>query len=128
MFRSIIAVFTALCFLASSACTSMRAIDGSRPDAVRSAVKVGDEVSVSAVNGKTYLLVLTVVDDEKIVGIGDNQKVTIRYGQIKSIEVRKISAAKTAGAIGGGLVALYAALVVTVIILFKVSGDGLGDG
>lgn len=108
MFRSIVAMFTAFCLLA---CTSMRPIDAATASSVRAAVKVGDEVSVSATNGKSYLLVLTAVDDEKIVGTGDNKKVTIRYAQIKSIEVRKISAGKTAGLTVGVLAVVYAALI-----------------
>lgn len=108
MFRSVIAVFTAFCLVA---CTSMRPIDATRPESVRATVRVGDEVSVNASNGKTYLLVLTAVDDEKIVGTGDNKKVTIRYEQIKSIEVRKVSAAKTVGTTVGVLAVVYVALI-----------------
>lgn len=93
-FQIFIAVLTALCL---TACTSLRAVPASEKQAVRAALKVGDEVSISAVNGKTYLLVLTDIDDEKIVGVGNNQKVTMRYEQIRTLETRKVSVAKTAG-------------------------------
>ncbi len=67
------------------ACTSLRPLpSGDRQ--WRDQVHVGDDVSVAATNGKTYLLTLTEVDDQKIVGIGDNKKVTIRYEQIQQLE------------------------------------------
>ena len=116
MFRSVIAVFTAFCLVA---CTSMRPIDATRPESVRATVRVGDEVSVNASNGKTYLLVLTAVDDEKIVGTGDNKKVTIRYEQIKSIEVRKVSAGKTAGLTLGVIGAILLTAIIVFIATFK---------
>lgn len=108
MFRIVVAVFTALSLVA---CTSMRPLPANDPRAVRQAVKVGDEVSIVAANGKTYLLVLTVVDDEKLVGNGDNKKVSIRYAQIVSMEVRKVSAGKTAGLTVGVLAVVYVALI-----------------
>ena len=129
MFRQLavqtIAVFTALCLVS---CTSMRPIPAGEPQAVRQSVKVGDEVSVVASNGKTYLLVLTVVDDEKIVGTGDNKKVTIRYAQIVSMEVRRFSAAKTVGATGGTLVALYLlATAIATYLFFNALDESLKD-
>lgn len=108
MFRTLVAVFTALSLVA---CTSMRPLPANDPSSVRQAVKVGDDVSVVATNGKTYLLTLTAVDDEKLVGVGDNKKVTIRYAQIVSMEVRKVSAAKTAGLTVGVLAVVYITLI-----------------
>jgi hypothetical protein len=125
MFRIFIVVLASLSLVA---CTNMQAIDASRPQSVRGALKVGDEVSVVARNGKTYLLMLTTVDDEKIVGTGDNKKVTIRYEQIQSIEVRKVSTGKTAAAIGGTALAIGALLLVTVFVLFKASGNEVFGG
>lgn len=116
MFRSLVALITAVCLVA---CTSLRPIPSTDAGQVHAAVKVGDEVRVEAINGKTYLLVLTVVDDEKIVGVGDNQKVTIRYAQIKSIQVQKINVGKTAGLTAGvvGGILLTAVVVFTIIVV-----------
>lgn len=115
MFRLLVVLVTAVCLVA---CTSMQTIPSTDPGQVHAAVKVGDEVRVEAINGKTYLLVLTVVDDEKIVGVGDNQKVTIRYAQIKSIQVQKISVGKTVGLTAGivGGILLTAVIVFTIIV------------
>jgi len=124
MFRTLVAVFTALSLVA---CTSMRPLPANDPLAVRQAVKVGDEVSIVAANGKTYLLVLTVVDDEKLVGTGDNKKVTIRYGQIVSMEVRKVSAGKTAGLVGGVLYGVYLLVGLATIYAFSQFGKAF-DG
>lgn len=114
-----IAVFTALCL---ASCTSMRPVPSGEPKTVQQSVKVGDEVSVVAANGKTYLLLLTAVDNEKIVGTGDNKKVSIRYSQIVSMEVRKVSAARTAGLAGGVLVTLYAVASIAAFYAFRAFG------
>ena len=116
LFVQAVAVFTALCLIS---CTSMRPVPASEPRALQQSVKVGDEVSVVAANGKTYLLVLTVVDDEKIVGTGDNKKVTIRYAQIVSMEVRKVSVGKTAGLTVG----VIAAALLATLAFFIASID-----
>ena len=92
-------------------------------------VKVGDDVSVAAANGKTYLLTLTEVDGEKIVGIGDNKKVTIRYEQIESLQVRKLSAAKSAGLSAGVLATVAVVVVALAAISFQsFINDQDGDG
>ena len=122
MFRLFVAAWVSLSLVG---CTAMRplSVPVSDQQAVRGVLNVGDEVSIAATNGKTYLLVLTVVDDEKIVGIGNNQKVTIRYGQIKSLEVRRITRNSAIGATTG-LTLLYVGLaVITVIVLGKAFED-----
>lgn len=108
MFRNLVAAFAALCLVA---CTSMRPLPEGSPGQWRGQVKVGDDVSVAAANGKTYLLTLTEVDGEKVVGIGDNKKVTIRYEQIESLEVRKLNKAKTVGLSIGAVLAVVVALI-----------------
>lgn len=108
MFRNLTAAFAALCLVA---CTSLRPLPEGSTGQWRGQVKVGDDVSVAAANGKTYLLTLTEVDGEKIVGIGDNKRVTIRYEQIESLEVRKLSTAKTAGLSVGVVVGVLVALI-----------------
>lgn len=117
-----IAVFTALCL---ASCTSMRPVPSGEPKTVQQSVKVGDDVSVVAANGKTYLLLLTAVDNEKIVGTGDNKKVSIRYEQIKSMEVRRVSAGKTAGL----TTAVVAGALLVFIGLFAAGafGEPFGD-
>lgn len=124
MFRLLVAAFASLSLLA---CTSMQTVRSTEKAALRKTVKVGDEVQVDATNGKRYLLVLTVVDDEKIIGLGDNKKVTIRYGQIKAMEVRKVSAGKTAGltvgVVAASLLLVIALFATGVINPFKNLGD-----
>ncbi len=123
MFRILVAVLVSISLVA---CTSMRPLPPGDGGQWRGQVHVGDDVSVTASNGKTYLLTLTEVDDQKIVGIGDNKKVTIRYEQIQTLEVRKLSALKTTAAVGGGILAATAALLLVVIIAFK-NGFGSDD-
>lgn len=124
MFRILVTLWVSLSLVA---CTSMRPLPAGEGGQWRGQVHVGDDISVAATNGKTYLLTLTEVDDQKIVGIGDNKKVTIRYEQIRTLEVRKVSALKTTAAVGGGILAATAALLLVVIIAFK-NGIGSDDG
>ncbi|MDP3859543.1 MAG: hypothetical protein Q8Q73_17440 [Stagnimonas sp.] len=122
MFRNLVAAVAALSLVA---CTSLRPLPaGDRQ--WRDQVHVGDDVSVAASNGKTYLLTLTEVDDEKIVGIGDNKKVTIRYAQIQQLELRKLNALKTSAAVGGGVLAVVGAVLLFAIIAFQ-NGWGIEE-
>ncbi len=121
MFRSIVAVFTALCLLS---CTTLRTVSPGSPAELQQRVKVGDEVSVSATNGKTYLLTLTAVDKEKIVGVGDNKKVTIRYGQITHLDVRRVSAGKTVAITAGVVTGVVLVVLAIAIVTF---GNALDD-
>lgn len=123
MLRLLVSLLVSLSLIA---CTSMRPLPAGEAGQWRGQVHVGDDVSVAATNGKSYLLTLTEVDEQKIVGVGDNKKVTIRYEQIKALEVRKISALKTTAAVGGGLLATATALIVLVIVAFK-NGWGVED-
>lgn len=123
MFRILVTLWVSLSLVA---CTSMRPLPAGEGGQWRGQVHVGDDISVAATNGKTYLLTLTEVDDQKIVGIGDNKKVTIRYEQIRTLEVRKVSALKTTAAVGGGILAATAALLLVVIIAFR-NGFGSDD-
>lgn len=121
MFRILVSLLVSLSLVG---CTSMRPLSPGDSGQWRGQVQVGDDVSVAASNGKTYLLTLTDVDDQKIVGIGDNKKVTIRYEQIKVLEVRKVSALKTTGLVVGGLAVLWVVLVTAFANAFE---DGLRD-
>ena len=123
MFRILIALWVSISLVA---CTSLRPLPQGEAGQWRGQVHVGDDVSVAATNGKTYLLTLTEVDDQKIVGVGDNKKVTIRYEQIEKLEVRKLNALKTTGAVAGGIVAAAALVLAVVIIAFR-NGFDLGD-
>jgi len=121
MFRILVSLLVSLSLLG---CTSMRPLSPGDSGQWRGQVQVGDDVSVAASNGKTYLLTLTEVDDQKIVGISDNKKVTIRYEQIKTLEIRKVNALKTTAAVGGGVLAVVGALLVFAVIVFK---NGFGS-
>lgn len=118
-FRLLVSTLVALSLVS---CTSMRLVRGTDPQSLRAAVKVGDEVSVSATNGKTYLLKLIEVDADRIVGIGDNKKVTIPYGQIAALEVRRVSAARTLG-LGAALYVVIGLIVV--LVAFNEAFDDL---
>ena len=116
MFRILVAIWVSISLVA---CTSLRPLPSGEAGQWRGQVHVGDDVSVAATNGKTYLLTLTEVDDQKIVGIGDNKKVTIRYEQIQSLEVRKLSVAKTAGLSLGVIAGVALAAIAFVAISFS---------
>jgi len=121
MFRILVSLLVSLSLVG---CTSLRPLPPGDGGQWRGQVQVGDDVSVAASNGKTYLLTLTEVDDQKIVGISDNKKVTIRYEQIKTLEIRKVNALKTTAAVGGGILAVVGAVLVFAVIVFK---NGLGS-
>lgn len=123
MFRLLVSLLVSLSLVG---CTSMRPLPAGDSGQWRGQVQVGDDVSVAASNGKTYLLTLTEVDDQKIVGIGDNKKVTIRYEQIKTLEIRKVSALKTTAAVGGGVLAVVGAVLVFAVIAFQ-NGWGIDE-
>lgn len=123
MFRNLVAAFAALCLVA---CTSLRPVPEGPSGQWRGQVKAGDAVSVVASNGKTYLLTLIEVDKEKIIGVGDNKKVTIRYEQIESLELRKASAGKTTALVGGTILAVTALAYLALYLVFQ-GFDGNDD-
>jgi cytochrome c-type biogenesis protein CcmH/NrfG len=125
LLRRVIAVFTALSLVA---CTSMQARQVGAAEPLTTQLKVGDEVEIKAANGKTYLLTLTEVSGDKLVGVGDNKKVTISRQQIETLEVRKFSAAKTAGLTAGTLVVLYAVVAVLAFAAFGKAMEDLFEG
>ena len=97
-----------------SGCTTLRPVeDGSDPAAVQSKVRVGDRVQVTTRDGQSSYFLVTALGPDTIAGnTRRGRRVELPYQQIDSIEVRRISAAKTVPLVVG--VTLAASVIVGV--------------
>lgn len=108
-----------------TACSTMRAVEDVSPQAVRERVEVGDEVRIVTTKGAVYELEVTKVEEQSLTGeAGNGKRYRVPYAAIQAIEVEKISAAKTGGAITGGLVVLYAVGLAFMLMLMRAFEDG----
>lgn len=123
--RMVMVVWTLVCF---TGCTSMRAIEDPAPEHIREQVKVGDEIRVVATDGTTYDLEVTQVAEDSLTGKTESGKrYRVPYSAIVSIEVSKVSAAKTGGTLSAVALVLYAAAIYLVLVLFDVVDYASGD-
>jgi cytochrome c-type biogenesis protein CcmH/NrfG len=117
---------TLLCF---AGCTTLQPIEDFSPSKIRETVEVGDQVSIVAMNGRTYDLEVTAVEADALRGVAASGKAyKIKYEAIRSIRAEQIHAGHTAGAVGTtvGAVVTVAAVVtfIAVLIFFdELSGD-----
>ena len=123
LLRSFIALFTALSLVA---CTSMQARQVGPVAPLTAELKVGDEVQIKATNGKTYLLTLTEVSKDQLVGTGENKKVTISRQQIETLEVRKFSPVKTAAASIGTVAGVVLVAAAVAMVMFANALEDIG--
>ena len=82
--KAIITLLVAMSFVGTSACTSMQSVQ--MPGATQvPAVAVGEEVSVSRVDGQKLKFKVTAVEPDALVGA----EVRVRYQDIAKLEVRR---------------------------------------
>ncbi len=83
-----------------------------RADTLRSSVKVGEHVRIVTRDTKVFELEVTAVEKDAVAGTDATGNHRLAYAQIKTIEVRKVSALKTTGVVllgvaGAFLLALF---------------------
>ena len=87
--------------LAFVGCTSMRPVKSVSPNAIQTAVEVGDEVEIVTTNGKLFELEVTRISDKAIHGVNSNGKHwKVPFTAVESLKVEELSGAK----IGGGVI------------------------
>lgn len=106
--KDIVALLVAVNLVWTSACTSMQTVPMPPAGPQVPAVAVGEEVSVTQVDGRTVSFKVTAVEPDALVG-GD---VRVRYEDIARLEVRRPDQGETSAVVavfGGVLLALSVA-------------------
>lgn len=102
---TIVAILAAISLIATSACTSMRAVPVPAGPMQPFAVEVGDRVRVTEKNGEQKEFDVTALEADALRGAN----VRVSYCDIELLEVRRIDKGKTAG--------LIAAIVGVVLVI-----------
>lgn len=124
MFKSTVAIFLSVCLIG---CTSMKAVE-TPTSATPAQVVAGDQVQVTTKAGKLYVLEITEVSDDAMLGRDEAGKLwKVPFDQIQTLEVEKISAAKTAGATFAGVGVVAVVLFVLGAIAFGKAIEEAGD-
>ncbi|SFF61179.1 hypothetical protein SAMN04488120_11245 [Fontimonas thermophila] len=130
LLRTAIVIVTAFCL---AGCTTMRAVEAPASALSASAktsdqVKVGDRVELYTRAGHFYALKVVSMDESSLVGRDENGKHwRVPFDQIERMQVQRIDALKTAGAVGAGLVVLWAAAIAAFAYAVKHAFDDLGQ-
>jgi hypothetical protein len=87
------------------------------PEAPEPALQAGDTVELLLRNGETVAITVVEWQSVSLVGVdADEQRREIPWADVAALEVTAISAGKTAAAIGGTVVLLYA-IGLTVLLM-----------
>jgi hypothetical protein len=122
MFRTLIAVFTAIALVG---CTSVQTMRSPSPQSVQKSVEKGDNVVVHRRGGATYRLHVTSITDTYIIGDQPNGVSTqVPLAEIEGLETGEGDTAKTAG-LGAGIVV---ALVAVGALLIALGGRAIANG
>lgn len=92
---------TVLLMIASLlACTTTQVVDQPPAQLVRERVEVGDTVTILARNGTTYVLKVTAVEQDALIGYDaeQNKNWKMPFDQIKSMHLRELDAGKSVAA------------------------------
>lgn len=124
MFRALVALLISVCLVG---CTSMKAVDvptSSRPPDF----SVGDTIQISTKSGASYKLKVTELAQSSVSGTDDSGKrMKVRFDQIATVQVEKLSTGKTAGAGLGFSLLIVGLLFVVGVVAYgqglKPSGD-----
>lgn len=107
MFKFLIVLLTSLALIS---CATATVIQRTSPNSYASALRSGDKVRVTTVNGQVYELTVSSVTQDTLTGANaSGQTETIRVRDIQILEKKSVSAPKTTGAVIGVIVLVIAA-------------------
>jgi len=104
-------VFCLLILAVAAGCTTLHKVP-LEPEKITSELKRGDQVRVLTKDGDESEFVLTSVSPDKLTG--ESQSVEVK--DIAKVEKREISVFRSAGAVGGSLLAFWGGFIVLVLL------------
>ena len=111
MFRTFILFLSCLSLLA---CSTYSPVRRTSPNSYALAIKSGDQVSLTTINGQTFELKVTRISQDVLTGVDDNGRPEIiKISDIQELEKESISATKTSG----GILAVVVIVCVTALAL-----------
>lgn len=97
--------------LAVAGCASVRTVDSGSASSIRAELEVGDQLTLTTTDERQYEITVVSLSDVAVEGEDeDGESITIPYGEILLLEVREPRPGRTAAAVAGGVVGLYAIL------------------
>ena len=101
--------------LALSACTSVRTIEPQiTPISLKESIKKDDSILIKTFNNTRFEMIVVKVTKSHIIG----KLHQVKISDIKQVQIREISAAKTTGAIVGGYLATIATVLLFVLLIY----------
>ena len=123
--RNLCVALTLLCF---AGCTTLQPIEDFSPSKIRETVEVGDEVSITGMNGITYELEVTAVEADALRGVSESGKeYRIKFEAMRSIRAEQVHGGHTAGAVGTTVGVILTVAAIALIYAFVQLGDLLDD-
>ncbi len=117
MTRKIAVITLSLALIANTGCTSFQTIEATEAAVVEHNLKVGDKVRLHRFGHRTEdVRILKLSESELTATRKDGTVIVVDWRDIRTLEVVKISAVKTAGA-GVGIVVMTAVLGVMLLYL-----------
>jgi len=108
--RPIKAIFLLL-GLVVAGCVTMRAVDTSSVSSMRAGLETGNQIALTTKDERQYEITIAQLSDVAIEGEdADGGLVTIPYDEVMLVEVREPRPGRTAAAVAGGAVGVYAIL------------------
>lgn len=110
--RLLAVILLSLSYFSLVGCTTLQALPSPKPESIVIDLKVGDDVEISATNGKVYALTITALDERAVQGVSSSGKrYEILTPAIASVKVRRVSAWKTVGIVAASIAVVAVALV-----------------
>ena len=95
--------------LAVAGCATVRTVDTGSVSSIRAELEVGNQLTLTTNNERQYEITVISLSDVAIEGEDENEKsITIPYEDVLLLEVREPRPGRTAAAVAGGAVGLYA--------------------
>ena len=95
--------------LAVAGCATVRTVDTGSASSMRAELEVGNQLTLTTNDERQYEITVVSLSDVAIEGEDeDGESITIPYEDVLLLEVREPRPGRTAAAIGGGAVGLYA--------------------
>lgn len=118
--RCLRSVLATLLMVSLVACSTMRPLQTVSPAAIHETVTVGDTVEVLHVNGRWFRFKVLELSETEIAGGGQR----ISLDRIEALQVKEVSAAKTAGSV----VAVVGSLAALSVYLLQRALHSLDEG
>ena len=112
--RTLVVILVSICLIG---CTTLQPIDAAQPQAIAGQIHVGDKVRAVGKDGRVYNVEITAIERDGFRGKNDRGEGRLRYADLKSLEVEKVSGWKVFGWTVTGVAVTYVVTAATLIAI-----------